>query len=106
MKSTKILSWIVLGLAGAVGFYYTFWPDMSKYLQMCRQQRYLDERVTEEEQKSLHLKKEQEALGKDPVQIERVAREKLGLSRPRDIIYKFEDEAASSQTIAREKPKR
>ena len=78
-------------LAAAIGFYYVFWPDVAKYMQMSRQQRFLDERIAEEEAKGLHLKKEQESLAQDPVQIEKVAREKLGLSRPREIIYRFEE---------------
>ncbi len=97
MKSGKVLSWIILGLGLSAGFYYTFWPDISKYFAMCRQQHFLEERLLEEDQRGQYLKKEQESLSKDPVQIERVAREKLGLSRPRDIIYKFEEDSASQQ---------
>ncbi len=97
MKTGKILLFICLGLAGAVGFYHLFWPDVGKYAQMRRQQRFLHERIAEEENKNRHLKKEQEGLGRDPVQIEKVAREKLGLSRPGELVYKFEEEEAAKK---------
>ncbi len=91
MKPNKILYSLLAALLAAAGFYYVFWPDLSKYLQMRRQNILLDQRIAEEERKELYLKKEQEGLTNDSVQIEKVAREKLGLSRPKDIIYKFED---------------
>ena len=111
MRASKVFLWILAAAIAGGGFYYVFWPEVSKYLQMGRQKQYLGQRVSEEEGKGLRLKKEQEALAKDPVQIEKVAREKLGLSRPRDIIYKFEDKTTSSQPTApslsknQEKPK-
>ena len=100
MRSGRIFLWVLAAVLATVGFYYVFWPELSKYLQMGRQKQYLAQRVSEEEDKGLRLKKEREALAQDPVQIEKVAREKLGLSRPREIIYKFEDKTVSQQTTA------
>ena len=105
MKSGKLITFLLIGLACAAVFYYVFWPDLAKYLGMTSQNRFLSERITEEENKNIHLKKEQESLSQDPVQIEKVAREKLGLSRPREIIYKFEDEtAAPSPAVSAPQP--
>ncbi len=90
-KSNRVLLVVLAALVITGGFYYFFWPDLAKYLQMGRQKLFLQERVAEEESKGQRLKKEQEALAQDPVQIEKVAREKLGLSRPHELIYKFEE---------------
>ena len=105
MRSSKVLLIVIAVILAAGGFAYFFWPDIEKYQQMRRQKQFLAERIVEEEDKDLHLKKEQEALAQDPVQIEKVAREKLGLSRPHEIIYKFEENPVSQQGVTAQIPK-
>ena len=105
MKYSKIVILVAGVVLAAGGFAHFFWPDIEKYLQMRRQKQYLAERIAEEEDKGVHLKREQEALAQDPVQIEKVGREKLGLSRPHEIIYKFEENPVSQQSVTAQVPK-
>ncbi|MFQ5964283.1 MAG: septum formation initiator family protein [Candidatus Scalinduaceae bacterium] len=51
-------------------------------------QRYLAEKITFLKKKNLELKKEKEALVKDPIQIEREARERFGYINPGEVAYK------------------
>ncbi len=89
MKYLRNIVWVVLVLAAGLSFVYLFVPDAAKYLDLASREKKLTERIDEEERKNTAYTKEVNDLEKNPVYIEKVAREKLGLSRPEEIIYKF-----------------
>lgn len=56
------------------------------------------------EQENLdQLKKNQERLRTDPRFVERVAREEIGMAKPGEIVFKFVDEAAPTNSTPRRK---
>ena len=56
------------------------------------------------EQENLdQLKKNQERLRTDPRFVERVAREEIGMAKPGEIVFKFVDEAAPTNSAPRRK---
>ncbi|MBN2189970.1 MAG: septum formation initiator family protein [Candidatus Aureabacteria bacterium] len=59
---------------------------------LIKQEKGLEEAVEALEDKNLKLKQEKDALENDPVYLEKIARDELGLKRADEIIYKFEDE--------------
>lgn len=59
---------------------------------LIKQEKELKDAVSVLEEKNLKLKQEKDALENDPVYLEKIARDELGLKRPDEIIYKFEDD--------------
>jgi len=56
------------------------------------------------EQETLdQLKKNQERLRTDPHFVERVAREEIGMAKPGEVVFKFVDEAAPTNSVPRRK---
>ncbi len=59
---------------------------------LIKQEKELKETVASLEEENLKLKQEKDGLENDPVYLEKIARDELGLRRADEIIYKFEDE--------------
>ena len=76
----------LLAIAGERGFFEVY--QFSQYLERVESQI----RVLEEENK--HLRMQVIRLGSDPDQVEKLAREDLGLARPDEIIFEIVDEPA------------
>lgn len=79
----------VAGAVVAVGYF--FWPEFVKLEELRREEKRLRVRIEVEERKNQLLRREEEDLRSNPDYVEKVAREKLGLIKPNEIIYKFED---------------
>lgn len=105
IKFLKRFIWVVVIAVAGLSFVYLFLPDIAKYLDLSAHDRRLTKKIDDEERKNIAYKKEIRDLENNPVYIEKVAREKLGLSRPEEIIYKFdkneqrpEEQAAAQKT--------
>jgi cell division protein FtsB len=59
------------------------------FLDLQRQQRELERELVELRTKNLRLSQQVEALKSDPLYIEMLAREQLGMARPGEQVYRF-----------------
>lgn len=86
------LVWIaaIVGIGLSIG--YIFWPQFMKYEELKRNEKSLELRIEGEQEKNIRLRQEEYSLRTDPEYVEKVAREKLGLVKPGEIIYKFEED--------------
>lgn len=86
------LLWLtaIIGIGLVIG--YIFWPQFMKYEELRRNEKSLELRVEAEESKNARLRHEEHSLRTDPQYVEKVAREKLGLVKPGEMIYKFEED--------------
>jgi len=91
-RLTKSLLWITAIVAIGLAISYFFWPQFMKYEEIKRSEKSLEIRVEAEENKNARLRREEHNLRTDPQYIEKVAREKLGLVKQDEIIYKFEED--------------
>lgn len=85
MEKKKI---IVLSVLGLILLGVIFIPGYLKIKRFLRQNRELERQIKETKQANRRLEEEQEKLESDPVYLEKVAREKLGLAKEGEIIYK------------------
>lgn len=67
---------------------------MVKYVRMRAQERSLAKDIEHLKQDNLRLMQEVRALKHDPAYIERLARDKIGLARPGEVVYYYGDAAA------------
>jgi len=79
---------IVLSVLGLILLGVIFIPGYLKIKRLVRQNRELERQIKETKQANRRLEEEQEKLESDPVYLEKVAREKLGLAKEGEIIYK------------------
>lgn len=86
------LIWVSAGVATVAGVGYFFWPEFVKLEELRREEKRLRMRIEVEERKNQLLQREEEELRNNPDTIEKVAREKLGLVKPGELLYKFEDD--------------
>ena len=66
-----------------------FLPGYSKLQELKQKNRELEARIKATEQESIRLKEEKQRLEEDIVYLEEVARERMGLVREGEIIYKI-----------------
>lgn len=64
-----------------------FIPGYSKIKRLARQNRELEWQIEEIKQANRKLRREQQMLSSDPVYLEKVAREKLGVVRKGEVVY-------------------
>lgn len=85
MAKKKIIALSVLGLVllGVI-----FIPGYLKIRTLSRQNRELEKQIEEIKQTNKKLAEAQEKLKSDPFYLEKVAREKLGLAKEGEIVYK------------------
>jgi len=79
---------IVLSVLGLILLGVIFIPGYLKIKRLVRQNRELERQIKETKQANRRLEEEQEKLESDPVYLEKVLREKLGLAKEGEIIYK------------------
>ncbi|MGB2705764.1 MAG: septum formation initiator family protein [Candidatus Omnitrophota bacterium] len=75
-------------LAGLLLLVLIFLPGFSKLRELKKQNRNLERRIELLTKANEELKKERERLENDPSYIEKIAREKLGMTRQDEIILK------------------
>jgi cell division protein FtsB len=95
-RSAKTVFWkkflIVAGILLAIYFIVTrVMGEMGlvKYYRMKTQYYALTEEIAKLKQDNVRLRKDVDSLKNDPAYIERVARDKLGLARPGEIVYYY-----------------
>lgn len=79
---------IVLSCAGLALLGFIFMPGYLRIKRLVRQNRELEERIEEIKKDNKRLAQEQEKLRSDPLYLEKVAREKLGVAKEGEIVYK------------------
>lgn len=91
MAKKKLIWTLFLASAALV---IIFLPGMSRYHQLKARQAKLDDRIEKLKKSELNLRREQEKLQKDPTYIEKVAREKLLVTKKGETIVRVEDKDA------------
>lgn len=71
-----------------------FLPSISRYHQLKSRQAKLDDRIERLKKSEVDLRREQEKLQKDPTYIEKVARDKLQVTKKGETIVRIEDKDA------------
>jgi len=66
-----------------------FLPGYSRLQELKQKNSQLESRIDEIQQENVDLKQEKERLEKDIVYLEKIAREKMGLVRKGEIIYRI-----------------
>ena len=85
-----LISLLIIGIViGSIVLLIPRWVAKSK---LSRKQQKLEEKIVKGEEKNLRLKEELDALENDPVYLEKIARDDLGMKRSGEVIYKFEDD--------------
>jgi len=68
-----------------------------KYFKMRKTDHQLQLEIQQLSDENLKIEEEVRALRSDPVKIEQLARERLGLVRPGEVVYQFEPAAPSDR---------
>ena len=84
---TAILAVIALSL-----LIYVFSPNFLRLTRVYRQLQILEDEIEKLQVQNQEFQDEIYSLKNDPIYIEKVAREELGMSKPKEIIYKFDRE--------------
>ena len=85
MGKSKIIVLFVLGLV-LLGI--IFIPGYLKIRRLAKQNKELEKQIEETQQANRRLKEEHQKLINDPLYLEKVAREKLGVVRKGEVVYK------------------
>ena len=84
-KRKLIIIWFGLCLVCA----FIYLPGLSRLTELKERTKELDREIEEARASNRKLEEEKERLQNDPVYIEKVAREKLGLAREGEVIYRI-----------------
>jgi len=79
----SVSSLILLILLGRI-----FIPEYLKFRELAKQNRELERRIEQVKQDNRRLKEEHQKMINDPLYLEKVAREKLGVVRKGEVVYK------------------
>lgn len=88
-------------LAIFVILFFLYFPALSKYLKLRREEEGLNQQVAELTKKIEALKKEEYLIKNEPEHLERLVRRELGLVKPGEVVYKVvpvEKQPSSDQT--------
>jgi cell division protein FtsB len=97
MKKLLIAAMIPVGVYFLVTFVFGE-MGLVKYYRMKSQYQALTQEIAELKQANILLMREVRALKTDPVYIEKLARDKLGLARNGEVVYYYDDTNSKSQT--------
>lgn len=81
IKQTSFLVFLAI-------FLIIFFPGYAKMQELRQKNRELEANINKLEKENLALQREKEKLEKDPDYLERVAREKLGIVKKGEVVYK------------------
>ena len=97
------IAWVTIAVLAVIIILIAFVPKIKQYhdLQKVEVQKSSDVRL--EQERLDQLKQQQDKLRTDPHYVERVAREEIGMAKPGEIIFKFVDDAADTNTPPRRK---
>lgn len=90
---------VLLGVAGLLLVAVCYLPLIKTNERMRKEVYRLDTRITREEETSRQLKASIEALRNDPKAVERMAREKLGYSKPGETVIRFEETGKNAVVV-------
>jgi cell division protein FtsB len=85
-------SWSLLAVMGLVAVIGSFYPPTRQFYDLRRKKVRIEEEIRAQEEVLRDLQRKQELLLRDPRFVERIAREDLGLARPGETVFKFQDE--------------
>jgi cell division protein FtsB len=86
VRLTKVS--LVLALVGLL--FTIFLPEIQRAQHYESQKAEWQAKINEAQQRTIQMQAEFNALKSDPYQLERVARDTLGLGRPGEVIFRFE----------------
>jgi len=87
---------LVAAVLVGVGFWYV--PLIRQNERMRKEVARLDSEIAREQARERELDERIHSITRDPRAVERLAREKLNLSRPGETIFRFEDLAGNAST--------
>ncbi len=80
-------------LAGfAAGTYLLFEPLVRRNLEMMGKETVLKQDLDALEKENARIRSDTQRLMENPVYVEKVAREELGMGKPGELVYRFKDE--------------
>lgn len=82
----------------AVGLFLIFLPSYQKMQDLKTANADYEQRIRELMEENQVLAEEKRLLLEDPVYLEKVAREKMGLIREGEVIYKIEPQTSTAET--------
>lgn len=83
---------------------YLFSPNFLRLTKVYRQIQVLEDEIRTLQVQNQKFQDEIYALKYDPIYIEKVARDELGMSRPKEVIYKFEEDEGKNELDPSNKP--
>lgn len=89
---------IVFGIVIFSLLIYLFSPNFVRLTKAYRQIQVLEDEIERLQSQNQSLQDDVSRLKSDPLYVEKIAREELGMARPKEIIYKFEDEGKTKET--------
>lgn len=96
-KLTRVVTALLL-VAGLLGLAVWYLPLIRQNERYRKEVLRLDGQLAKEEALARELKTSIDALRNDPKSVERLAREKLGYSKPGETVIRFEQSASSRAT--------
>jgi cell division protein FtsB len=90
----KPLLFLLIALIVLLGFFWIYFPAISRYRELKIQEEKITHDITDLDQRIEGLIEERRLLKNDLNYLEKVIREELGLVKPGEIIYKMIPEAA------------
>jgi cell division protein FtsB len=85
---------VVVGLVWTASLFY---PKFKQASDLAARQRAIEEEIRHDEEVLAHLRDKQQRLLNDSRFVEKIAREELGLAKPGETIFKFEDARTSAR---------
>lgn len=85
----RLQLFIVL-MISIIGITIVFFPKIKERISLMNKQKQLQEKILSVETDIEAIRKKEIALKSNPLYIEKLARNKLGYSKPDEIIYKFD----------------
>lgn len=87
MRRKKLV--ILVGILVAGTFVWIFAPGLIRLLELRVRKSDLEREMERLKESNLELEKERQRLEKDPIYIEKMIRQKLGVAKPGETIYKI-----------------
>lgn len=88
-QQTKIKYSLVILLAAAALFLLFGTPTFWELIKRRQERSFLQNQLEQLKAENVHLQKQIKTLQKDPLAIERIARQELGMLKPGEIEYRF-----------------
>ena len=87
LKRVQLFSILIISVAVIT---ILFFPKIKERISLINKQKLLQEKISSVEADIETIRKKEIALKSNPLYIEKLARNKLGYSKPDEIIYKFD----------------